>query len=193
VPARSRRRIPDGVGRAIEYAKALKVPQLNCLVGIPSASTARDQTFVTMVDNLRFAADALRREGIRLLVEPCNRFDIPGFALNRSSEGLDVIRAVGSDNLFLQYDIYHMQRMEGELAATIERNLASIGHVQLADNPAATNRARARSTTRSCSRCSTGSITTATSAANTNPAPPRRKGSAGCNTSPAAHRARRAA
>ncbi|WP_321805524.1 hydroxypyruvate isomerase [Burkholderia sp. BCC1993] len=125
----------EGVGRAIEYAKALKVPQLNCLVGIPSASTARDKTFVTIVDNLRFAADALKREGIRLLVEPCNSFDIPGFALNRSSEGLDVIRAVGSDNLFLQYDIYHMQRMEGELAATIERNLASIGHVQLADNP----------------------------------------------------------
>ena len=63
------------------------MPQLNCLVGIPSASTARDKTFVTIVDNLRFAADALKREGIRLLVEPCNSFDIPGFALNRSSEG----------------------------------------------------------------------------------------------------------
>ncbi|KVN34031.1 hydroxypyruvate isomerase [Burkholderia pyrrocinia] len=125
----------EGVGRAIEYAKALKVPQLNCLVGIPSASTPRDTTFVTIVDNLRFAAAALKREGIRLLVEPCNSFDIPGFALNRSAEGLDVIRAVGSDNLFLQYDIYHMQRMEGELAATIERSLASIGHIQLADNP----------------------------------------------------------
>ncbi|MGN3964766.1 hydroxypyruvate isomerase [Burkholderia gladioli] len=125
----------DGVGRAIDYAKALQVPQLNCLVGIPSASAPRDTTLVTIVENLRFAARALRQEGIRLLVEPCNHFDIPGFALNRSLEALDVIRAVGSDNLFLQYDIYHMQRMEGELAATLRANLPSIAHVQLADNP----------------------------------------------------------
>ncbi|WP_323118802.1 2-oxo-tetronate isomerase [Burkholderia alba] len=125
----------DGVGRAIDYAKALRVPQLNCLVGIASASAKRDTTFVTIVENLRFAAQALKQEGIRLLVEPCNSYDIPGFALNRSSDGLDVIRAVGSDNLFLQYDIYHMQRMEGELAATLTKHFASIKHVQLADNP----------------------------------------------------------
>ncbi len=125
----------DGVGRALDYAKALGVPQLNCLVGIPAAGAARDTTLVTIVENLRFAAAALKREGIRLLVEPCNAYDIPGFALNRSAEALDVIRAVGSDNLFLQYDIYHMQRMEGELAATLRRHLASIAHIQLADNP----------------------------------------------------------
>jgi hydroxypyruvate isomerase len=125
----------DGVGRAIEYAKALKVPQLNCLVGIPTAGVSREQARATIIDNLGFAASALKKEGIRLLVEPCNSFDIPGFALNRSGEALDVIQAVGSDNLFLQYDIYHMQRMEGELAATIKKNLPSIAHVQLADNP----------------------------------------------------------
>ncbi len=125
----------DGVGRAIDYAKALNVPQLNCLVGIPAASAPRDTTLVTIVENLRFAAKALQQEGIRLLVEPCNAYDIPGFALNRSTEALDVIRAVGSDNLFLQYDIYHMQRMEGELAATLRRHLSAIAHIQLADNP----------------------------------------------------------
>ncbi|TDN70347.1 hydroxypyruvate isomerase [Paraburkholderia sp. BL10I2N1] len=125
----------EGVGRAIEYARALNVPQLNCLVGIPTAGIDADKARATIVDNLRFAADELKKEGIRLLVEPCNSYDIPGFALNRSSEGLDVIRAAGSDNLFLQYDIYHMQRMEGELAATIRKNLASIAHIQLADNP----------------------------------------------------------
>ncbi|MDR5831280.1 hydroxypyruvate isomerase [Caballeronia sp. LP006] len=125
----------EGVPRAIEYAKALKVPQVNCLVGIPTAGVSKEQARTMIIENLRFAADALKKEGIRLLVEPCNAYDIPGFALNRSSEGLDVIRAVGSDNLFLQYDIYHMQRMEGELAATIKKNLASIAHIQLADNP----------------------------------------------------------
>ncbi|GLU34703.1 hydroxypyruvate isomerase [Trinickia caryophylli] len=125
----------DGVGRAIEYAKALGVPRLNCLVGIRPAGVDPDRARTTIVENLRFAAAALKREGVRLLVEPCNTYDIPGFALNRSTDALDVIAAVDSDNLFLQYDIYHMQRMEGELAATIERNLARIGHIQLADNP----------------------------------------------------------
>ncbi|MCC8391284.1 hydroxypyruvate isomerase [Paraburkholderia sp. MMS20-SJTR3] len=125
----------EGVGRAIEYASALKVPQVNCLVGIAGASVDADKARATIVDNLRFAAGELKKVGIKLLVEPCNAYDLPGFALNRSRDGLDVIRAVGSDNLFLQYDIYHMQRMEGELAATIEKNLAQIAHIQLADNP----------------------------------------------------------
>ncbi len=125
----------EGVGRAIEYAKALKAPQLNCLVGIRPEGLDADRVHATLVDNLRFAATALKREGIKLLVEPCNAYDIPGFALNRSKETLELIGDVDSDNLFLQYDIYHMQRMEGELAATIKANLPRIAHMQLADNP----------------------------------------------------------
>ena len=125
----------EGVGRAIEYARALRVPQLNCLVGIPAAGVDRDTALATIVENLRYAAGELKREGIRLLVEPCNSYDIPGFALNRSAEALGVIEQVGSDNLFLQYDIYHMQRMEGELAATIKKQFTKIAHIQLADNP----------------------------------------------------------
>ncbi|MDO9602654.1 MAG: TIM barrel protein, partial [Rhodocyclaceae bacterium] len=72
---------------------------------------------------------------IKLLIEPINTFDIPGFFLNRTRQALDIIRDTGSDNIFVQYDIYHMQRMEGELAKTIEKNLSSIAHLQLADNP----------------------------------------------------------
>jgi hydroxypyruvate isomerase len=125
----------DGVGRAIEYAKALRVPQVNCLVGIPTQDVSPERARSTIVENLRFAAAALQKEGIKLLVEPCNSYDIPGFALNRSSEALDVIRDVASDNLYLQYDIYHMQRMEGEIAATLQKHLPRIAHIQLADNP----------------------------------------------------------
>ena len=77
----------------------------------------------------------LKEAGIKLLIEPINTRDIPGFFLTRSSQALDIIREVGSDNLFLQYDIYHMQVMEGDLARTIESNLALIPHMQLADNP----------------------------------------------------------
>jgi hydroxypyruvate isomerase len=125
----------DGVARALEYAKALGCKQLNCLAGIPPQDAPRDIVRETFVANLKFAAARLAEAGIRLLIEPCNTRDIPRFFLNRSQQALDVIREVGSSNLFLQYDIYHMQVMEGDLAPTIERNLALIKHMQLADNP----------------------------------------------------------
>ncbi len=125
----------DGVGRAIEYAKALGCPQLNCLAGIAPQDVARDKAEATLVTNLRFAADQLKAAGLRLVIEPINTFDIPGFFVSTTSHGLDLIASTGSDNLFLQYDIYHMQRMEGELATTMKNHLAMIKHVQLADNP----------------------------------------------------------
>jgi hydroxypyruvate isomerase len=89
----------------------------------------------TFVDNIRFAADRLKDAGIALLIEPVNTLDIPGFYLNRTAQALSVIEDAGSDNVFLQYDIYHMQIMEGDLARMIERTLAKIRHIQLADNP----------------------------------------------------------
>jgi hydroxypyruvate isomerase len=89
----------------------------------------------TFVENLRFAAAELKTAGVKLLIEPINPFDIPGFYLNRTDQALAIIDEVDSDNLFVQYDIYHAQRTEGELAATLSKHLARIGHVQLADNP----------------------------------------------------------
>jgi hydroxypyruvate isomerase len=125
----------DGVGQAIEYAQALQCPQLNCLAGIAPHGIDPERARDTLVGNLRFAAEKLKVAGIRLLLEACNTRDMPGFFVNRSRQALEIIDAVGSDNLFLQYDIYHMQVMEGDLAATIRRNLDRIGHLQLADNP----------------------------------------------------------
>jgi hydroxypyruvate isomerase len=125
----------DGVGRAIEYAQALQCRQLNCLAGVAPPGADPAALHDTLVQNLRFAAVRLREVGIRLLLEPCNTRDVPGFYLNGSQQAIDIIDAVGSDNLFLQYDIYHMQVMEGNLALTIERHLPRIGHMQLADNP----------------------------------------------------------
>ena len=125
----------DGVGVAIGYAKALGVKQLNCLAGIVPPGVAPEEAHATLVGNLGFAASQCRAEGIRLLIEPINTFDIPGFFLHGTRQALDIIGETGSDNLFLQYDIYHMQRMEGELAATIKANQPLIRHIQLADNP----------------------------------------------------------
>lgn len=125
----------DGVGKAIEYATALGCRQLNCLAGIAPEGVPEEKLRATFVANLKFAARKLKDAGIRLLIEPINTRDIPGFYLTRSRQAVEIIREVGSDNLFLQYDIYHMQVMEGDLARTIEENLASIAHMQLADNP----------------------------------------------------------
>jgi len=125
----------DGVGTAIAYARELGVRQLNCLAGIVPQGATRQDAQATLVENLKFAAAALENEGLRLLIEPINTFDIPGFFLSHTAQAAALIEAVGSDNLFIQYDIYHMQRMEGELANTIRNHLPLIGHVQLADNP----------------------------------------------------------
>lgn len=125
----------DGVGQAIEYATTLGCTQLNCLAGISPANFDTDQIRETFVGNLRFAAAKLAEAKIRLLSEPINTRDIPGFYLCHTAQALEIFDEVGSDNLFLQYDIYHMQIMEGDLAPTIERCLSRIAHIQLADNP----------------------------------------------------------
>ncbi|TAL85133.1 MAG: hydroxypyruvate isomerase [Rhodanobacter sp.] len=124
----------QGVARAIDYAKALDCPRVNCLAGIV-AEDRRDIARRTLIENLRYAAGQLEDAGILLLLEPVNTRDIPGFFVNRSSRALEIIDAVGSDNLKLQFDLYHAQVMEGDLTHTIEAHFDRIGHLQLADNP----------------------------------------------------------
>lgn len=124
-----------GVFKAIEYAKALGVTQLNCLAGKIPAGVSVEVLQQTLVANLRFAAAELKKADLKLLIEPINTFDIPGFYLNRTDQAAAILDEVAADNLFIQYDIYHAQRMEGELGNTIAKYLPRIGHIQLADNP----------------------------------------------------------
>ena len=125
----------SGLDTAIDYATALACPQLNCLAGkLPDGVTSA-QAHETLVANLQFAAQKLKSANIKLLMEPINTFDIPGFFLNRMDQAKAIIDEVGSDNLFIQYDLYHAQRVEGELAANAKKYLTHIGHIQLADNP----------------------------------------------------------
>jgi len=125
----------DGVGQAIEYATALVCKQINCLAGITPDGADPDTLRETLIGNLRFAAEKLEQVDIKLLAEPINTRDIPGFYLHNTQQALDIFDEVGSSNLFLQYDIYHMQIMEGDLAPTIEKHINRIAHMQLADNP----------------------------------------------------------
>ncbi|MBG6469232.1 hydroxypyruvate isomerase [Pseudomonas aeruginosa] len=125
----------EGVDKAIAYARVLGNRQVNCLAGIRPQGHACASVEKTFVDTLRSAADKLEAAGIRLVMEMINTLDIPGFYLQNTRQALEIRDMVGSANLFLQYDIYHMQIMEGDLARTLENQLAAINHVQLADNP----------------------------------------------------------
>jgi hydroxypyruvate isomerase len=124
-----------GVTKAIEYAKFLGVGQLNCLAGKVPEGFEPSVIRTTFIENLRFAASELKKANLRLLIEPINTYDIPSFYLSRTAQAIEIMNEVGADNLYLQYDIYHAQRMEGELANTIEKYLPRIAHIQLADNP----------------------------------------------------------
>ena len=124
-----------GVELAISYAQVLGNTQVNCLAGICPQGADCASVENTFVNNLKYAADKLQGAGIKLVMEMINTRDIPDFYLNTTAQALAIQAKVGSSNLFLQYDIYHMQIMEGDLARTLQAQLPRINHVQLADNP----------------------------------------------------------
>ncbi|MBL8486633.1 MAG: hydroxypyruvate isomerase [Rhodocyclaceae bacterium] len=125
----------DGVGAAVEWARLLGCPRVNCLAGIPPPGVSLARARETLVENLRFAAAVLQRAGVELVMEPLNTRDTPGFLVSRTRQGLDIIAEAACPNLRLQYDVYHAQVMEGDLARTLAEHLPRIGHVQIADNP----------------------------------------------------------
>ena len=125
----------EGVSLAIEYAKALECKNLNCLAGLTPQGISKEKIQETLIDNLRFAAEALEKEGIYLLVEALNHQDIQGFHLVHTQEVLQLLDEINHPNIRLQYDCYHMQVMEGNLIKTISENVSRLGHIQIADNP----------------------------------------------------------
>jgi len=125
----------EGVAQAIDYARTLKVDLINCLVGKQIDGIDHARQWRVLVENLGHAAEKLAADNRVLLIEPINRFDIPGFFLSTTRDAVRLIQDTGAENLKIQYDVYHMQRMEGNLLPTIEANLGHIGHIQIADNP----------------------------------------------------------
>lgn len=125
----------EGVELGIEFAETLACPQLNCLAGIAPTGVEAEVLLETFVENLRFASARFAEHRLRLLIEPINTRDRPGFYLSRSTEALKVMEAVGADNLFLQFDVYHVQVMQGDVVTRFRESLERIAHVQIADNP----------------------------------------------------------
>ena len=121
----------QGLMRALEYAEASGCKQLHCVAGRTDDANAE----ATFVASLRWASKQARSLGVRLLLEPLNTRDNPGYFLTGSVQARRIIDLVGSDNIFLQYDCYHMQMMEGRLTETVKANLDIISHFQIGDVP----------------------------------------------------------
>lgn len=125
-----------GVEEGLRIANELGCRRLNCLAGLRLADVPEETQTATLIENLRFAADAATSAGVLQVVEPLNVFDAPGYFLPTPESGFAIVEQAGHPNLLLQYDLYHSQRMSGNLAATITARIDQIGHVQIADSPA---------------------------------------------------------
>ncbi len=120
---------------ALDYATALGCTRLNCLAGLTPAGVSHDMVEATLVGNLRHAAAVLADHGIKLQLEAINQRDNPGGYVQTTAQYERIAEQVGHDNLYLQYDFYHMQVMQGDLMRQFTRLQKVISHVQVADNP----------------------------------------------------------
>lgn len=125
----------ENIGKAIEYAKALECAMIHCMAGLKPRGVSEEKLRETYLANLQFAGRELAKHNMKLLIEAINTRDIPGFYLNYSRQAFDIMHYANVPNLLFQYDIYHMQIMEGDLGSTLKQHLPSIAHVQIADNP----------------------------------------------------------
>lgn len=125
----------EGVHLAIDIARRFNCPRVNCLVGKQLEGVPVAEQWATLVENLKGAAAAFEQVGLVLLVEPINTLDIPGFFLRTTGEAFQLQDAVGAANFKVQFDVYHAQRMEGNLTHTLRNNIGRIGHIQVADSP----------------------------------------------------------
>jgi hydroxypyruvate isomerase len=133
-PAR-REAFRANVGVALALARDVGCRRLNALAGHELPAVGREAQLELARENVRFAADAAAGQGAQVLIEAVNTYENGPYLLPRTRPAADFVRSVGRPNVRLQYDAYHMQRMEGDLTATLERHLDEIAHVQVADSP----------------------------------------------------------
>jgi hydroxypyruvate isomerase len=125
----------ESAGLAMQYAQVLRPEKMNCLAGKILPGVSRQAQLDTLISNLRYAADLAAAQGVRLVMEPLNPFDAPGYLISTPSEGFDVIEQANHPNLKVQYDIYHAQRTQGNMTSTLLERMPLIGHIQIADSP----------------------------------------------------------
>ena len=129
----------DGFRRSIEtaldYARTIGNHKLHVMAGLVGAAADRARHRETYLRNLAWAAEAARADDIQILIEPINQRDMPGYFLNRQDDAQAICREVGAPNLRVQFDCYHCQIVEGDLAMKLKRDFAGVGHIQIAGVP----------------------------------------------------------
>lgn len=125
----------ETVAKGIEYALALGVSKLHCLAGVIPPQADKELARKTYIDNLTYAAKQMAPHQLTLLIEPINQYDIPGYFLNDIDEAARIIEEINLPNLRLQFDFYHIQRIQGNLLSTFAKYQDKIEHIQIADVP----------------------------------------------------------
>ncbi|WP_277186491.1 2-oxo-tetronate isomerase [Caballeronia sp. BR00000012568055] len=129
----------QSVKTALEYAAELGNNKLHVMAGLISPDQSRQQHGATYLKNLEYAAKEAEKANITIVIEPINTRDIPGFFLNRQDEAQSICDEIGAPNLQVQFDIYHCQIVEGDIAMKLKRDMkrpnAGIGHIQIAGVP----------------------------------------------------------
>lgn len=125
----------SGFDRALEYAAVLGNTRVHVMAGLLAAESDRARHHGVYLQNLAYAADQAGKAGITVLLEPINTRDMPGFFLNRQDQAQAICKEVGATNLKVQFDCYHCQIVEGDLAITLRRDFDRIGHIQIAGVP----------------------------------------------------------
>lgn len=128
-------RFRENVPVALELAAAIGCPRLNALVGVQHPGVPRDEQLALARDNVAWAADRAAAQGAAVLIEALNGWENGPYLLQSTRQAAEFVETVGRENVRLQYDVYHMQRMEGNLVATLREHIGGIEHVQIADSP----------------------------------------------------------
>jgi hydroxypyruvate isomerase len=125
----------ENVPVALDLALALECRRMNVLVGHEAPGMDREEQLALARENVRFAADKAQEADVAVMVEAVNIFENGPYLLYTTEQAIEFVKRVGRDNVRIQHDLYHMQRMEGNLVANLREYIALIGHVQIADSP----------------------------------------------------------
>ena len=125
----------EGVDRALDYAAVLGNSKIHVMAGLLASEAERARHHGVYLENLAYACAQAAKVGVTVLLEPINTRDMPGFFLNRQDQAHAICREVGAPNLKVQFDCYHCQIVEGDLASKLRRDFSGIGHIQVAGVP----------------------------------------------------------
>lgn len=128
-------RFHDSLKQALDYATTIGCGKLHCMAGIPPAGVSPVTAASVLAANLAWGSEIAIAAGVRLMIEPINHRDMPGYHMNTLAQGAAVVEAIGHDRIGLQFDIYHCQTTEGDITKRLEAYLPLVDHMQLADVP----------------------------------------------------------